>query len=343
MADPFAAYPLTAPPVPAAPIAKGIWDAYPLVPSAIAAPARQPQSALEYAEAGWQGSALGLAWRRRLPDLAIVDPDSAKWWERAITGVTGVAMDLPIMIPAGAKGGAIGTALGGPVGGIVGAGSAMFAAPAGIRTSLMEIYKAQAGQTPYDWFNIVRETAKAMAHEGAIGAAAFGTGALARGGLAATLGASGQAATAVGLGTATMATRGTARAAGAADIAGQIAGMVTFPAALEGRLPEQREFLDAAVVILTLKGAHVALEKTGVLKTIADRVANVYERTGKTPAEQVADAQADQTVKEDLSRKPSQNVERETFGEARMPTIQEALFTEAARLNELETAAAKAR
>ena len=283
------------PTLPAAPK----WAEAPLIEGGTAA---QPAVGLsENIQAGLQGSAIGLMVRGKLPDL-VMDPVNAAWWERLAAGVSGVAADLPIMIPAGAKGAAAGTAVAGPVGGILAGGAAMFAAPAGIRTSLTEFYKARGGETPIDWFNVVRETAKSMLHEGAVGAATFGAGAVARGGAAALMGASGQAATAVGLGTATMATKGASKVAGTADVAAQIAAMVTMPAALEGRMPEKREFLDAAAVILTLKGAHVALERAGALKTTAQRVMGVYEKTGKTPAEQVQDAMAKPEVAEDLTR-----------------------------------------
>jgi len=320
------------PPAPKAP--PGMYEGLQEVAPTNAA-VREPVGFLEHVEAGLQASAIGLAYRRKLPDL-VMNPETSRWWERLATGVAGVGADLPIMIPAGAKGAALGAAVAGPVGAIVGGGSAMFAAPAGIRTSLMEVYKAQAGQTPYDWFNIVRETAKAMVHEGAVGAVTFGAGAAARGAFAATMGATSQAATAVGLGTATMATRGAARAAGATDVAAQIAAMVTFPAALDGRLPEAREFVDAAGVILTLKGAHMGLERMGALKTTAQRIANVYERTGKTPAEQVADAQADVKVADELARGPAPDVPREPDGRVAMPSIQESLFRDQARLSALE-------
>src|SRR3989337_1744019 len=66
---------------------------------------REPQGFLEHAEAGIQASAIGLAWRQKLPDL-VMNPETSRWWERLATGVAGVAADLPIMIPAGAKGAA---------------------------------------------------------------------------------------------------------------------------------------------------------------------------------------------------------------------------------------------
>ena len=49
--------------------------------------------ALQHIQAGWQGSAPGLAWRRKLPDL-VMDPEHSSWWERALTGITHVGAEL---------------------------------------------------------------------------------------------------------------------------------------------------------------------------------------------------------------------------------------------------------
>lgn len=320
-----------------APAPKGWWENDPVVasPSEPAAPT-EAKGFVEHVQAGFQASAPGLAWRGKLPDL-VMNPETSKWWERLATGVTQVASELPIMIPAGAAGAAAG-APAGPAGSILAGGAAMFAAPAGIRTSLIEAYKARLATSPADWFNMTREVAQAMLKEGAIGAVTMGTGALARGAAASVLGGSAEVAKAVGLGSATMATRAGSMATGTADVAGQIAAMVTMPAALEGRLPHLQEFGDAAAVILTLKGAHMGLERAGVLRSTADRIAETYAKTGKTPAEQVADAQADPKVAADLTT-PTPEVPRETDGRIRMPEIQEALFKDTARLAELEDAA----
>src|SRR5258708_11934242 len=77
--------------------------------------------------AGWQGSATGLLKRQRLPDI-VLDPQHAKWYEHAISGISGTASDIPEMVVGGvagaAAGGAVGSAVpvvGTAVGGILGA------------------------------------------------------------------------------------------------------------------------------------------------------------------------------------------------------------------------------
>lgn len=267
----------------------------------VAAPSapRTASGLLEHAQAGFQQSVIGLGWRRKLPEL-VMDPQTAGWLERLATGVTQVASDLAIMIPAGMKGaavgGAAGTAVGGPVGGAVGGiltgGAAMFAAPAALRESLIQAYKARDAQTPVEWLNALQEVAKATAKEAAIGAVTMGAGSLA----ARTVGAAvapaiGQSIT-VGTGT---------KLIGTADVAAQIAAMVTAPAAIQGHMPEAREFADAAAVILTLKAGHTVLD-AALQRRTADRIASVYAKTGKSPIEQVADANRNPQVAEDLTR-----------------------------------------
>lgn len=278
----------------APPVPKSILDD--LEPVAIVGQPRKPEGAIESLQAGVQGSVAGLAWRGKLPEL-VINPEHSKWWERALSGVGQVAADLPIMIPSGAVGATKGAALGGfagpggaAVGGVLGGGAAMFGVVGGIRESLIQAYKSGEVKTAADWWNIVREVAGATAKEAAIGAVTMGAGSIA----ARTVGKA--IAPSIGAGLSV----GTARnVIATADVAAQIAGMTTMPAALQGRLPDLQEIGDAAVIIMALKGAHVAADKIGLLKT-AESIANTYVKTGKTPAEQVADAQADPTVAEDL-------------------------------------------
>jgi hypothetical protein len=143
MGSPFDAFPEVSgmPQPPAAPkaMAASIWDAYPEAPKAPAAtqpPPREASGVLESLQAGFQGSAPGLMWRRKLPDL-FVNPETSAWWERLASGVGQVGSELGIMIPAAIPGAAAGTAMtgGNPIGGLVGAGFTMGAVPALIRTT----------------------------------------------------------------------------------------------------------------------------------------------------------------------------------------------------------------
>lgn len=305
-----------APVVPAqAPPQEGNWlDAYPLAPSQ---GPREAVGTLEHLQAGLQGSVVGMLWRGKLPDL-IMNPEHAKWWERAATGIGAIAPDIvPIMMPAGAIGtargaaigGAAGTAIGGPpgtavgaaVGGVVGGGAAMFGAEDGIRQALIEAYKSGEVKTSADWWNIVREVAGATAKGMLVGGVTMGAGATA----ARVAGK----AIAPGIGT-TLSVPAATKVIGTADVAAQIAGMTTMPAALHGRLPDFQEFMDAAVVIGALKGAHMT----------ADRVMSTYAKTGRTPAQQVADIQE------------NPDVSRSTLPETPVPIKIDRLIAEATRL-----------
>ncbi|MHB0965564.1 MAG: ADP-ribosyltransferase-containing protein [Bellilinea sp.] len=246
-------------------------------------------------------------------------------------------MDLPIMIPAGMVGGAKGAAVGGAVagppgavaGGAIGGGAAMFGSVGVIRESLMQAYKAGDAEGPVDWFNIVRSIAGAGAHEAAIGAVTMGAGAVAArvAGKAIAPMVGTRFAVPTEIAGKTVAAGALTRATGTADVAAQIAAMVTMPAAMEGRLPEFKEFGYAAGVILTLKAGHVAVDKSGIMNA-TKRVMDTYVKTGKTPAEQVADAQKDASVAAELVGPPSPFPERPL-------KYQEQLFREVANTKEV--------
>lgn len=289
------------------------------------APLYQPRAASGVAEsiqAGFQGSALGLAWRRKLPDL-ITDPEHSKWWERAAAGFTHVGSELPLMIGGAIAGGAA-AAPTGPVGSLLGAGFGMGVVPATIRQSLMVAYQSGEIKTAADWFNAAREVATQALKEGGINAAAMGAGAVVKAGIAAAGGANAATSKAIGLGLATPITRRAAIGSEGADITTQIATMVSMPAALELRMPRMQEFIDAAILVGGMKAAHVT----------ATRMMTTYEKTGKTPAEQVADAQRDPKIADDIKQPEAAIPELPTRLDPLR--IQETLFVDVARLDALE-------
>ena len=303
-ADTAKAPALTTPP-PAAPRAPaGMYDGLelaPAQPTPTAPPQREAKGFLESAQAGLQASAPGLLWRGKLPEL-VLNPETASWWERAVSGIAQIGAELPIMVPAAIAGAppgaAIGSAIAGPgpgtvAGSLLGAGFSMGAVPAGIRESLIQSYKSGETKTPDDWFNIVREVATAMLKEGGINAVSMGAGGLAGRAASKAIGPSIGSKLAVpvervGSRSAQISTAGTI--VETVDLTTQIATMVAMPAALQGRLPTAQEFLDAAILVGGLKTAHVTAQK----------MTDVYRKTGRTPAEQVADAQADPQVAADL-------------------------------------------
>lgn len=290
-----------------APIVQAAAPRQPWEDAPIVRPAgpRTANGFLDALEAGWQGSATGLALRMRLPDV-VLDHTNAKWYEKVAAAGAQMVSEIPEMVVGAVAGGAAGTAggaavgsavpvvgtiAGGAVGGILGTGAGAFAVPAAIRESLIQAYTANEVGSSGDFLSRATIVLKTTGKEGLIGAATFGMGAAAKLGTATLMGA-GSAAGAIGTGAATMATRGGQAVVGTAGTAAELGTMVVTPAALEGRLPEPEDFLNAAILLAGAKGAAVA---AGKLQTI-------YARTGKTPEEVVAEAKADPTIAAEVAK-----------------------------------------
>ena len=86
--------------------------------------------------------------------------------------------------------------------------------------------------------------------------------------------------------------------------------MVGMGAALEGRIPEPKEFLDAAVVIT---GLHAA---TGMSRIASAKLKSIYAETGIRPVEVLEDIQRDPSILEDL-REPGEEIPRSFQGQIR--------------------------
>lgn len=237
--------------------------------------AREAKSFDDYLSAGFQQSVTGLAARGKAPDVA-VGPETS-WYGRFTANVAGMAGDIPAMIPGfmggAAAGGAAGTAVAGPPGAAAGALMGGFgganALPAALRTAMMDAYTrgeiTSASEFIERALHVAWETTKA----GVVGVATGGAGKAASVALP----------TASGIVTKAV-----------VPTAAQIGTMTTVGAALEGRLPEPQDFLDAAIVIGGLSAAGA----------VATRLRRVYAATGKTPTEVVADATRDPSIKAEL-------------------------------------------
>lgn len=244
------------------------WEDSPVVFQA--AGPRQASGVVDAIQAGYQGSATGLAVRGKLPDVQL-DPQHSTWYERLATGATQLAAEFPMMVAGGVGGGAAG-APAGPVGALLGGGAGAFALPAAIRESYMQAYTKGEITGSADFLNRASIVLKKTGKEAIVGAATAGAGKLA-----------GLGAEAAGLG---------AKATGASVLGAEGSALVVTPAALEGRLPEPQDFADAAILLVGLKGV-------GAAKT---KLTEIYSKTGKTPMEVMADAKRDPTIVEDLSK-----------------------------------------
>lgn len=219
-------------------------------------------------EAGYQGSLAGLVDRGRLPDIQL-DPTNSKWYERLAAGASQLFHETPEMLAGSMAGGAVGS-VAGPIGSLLGAGAGAFAIPAAIRESYIQAYSKGEIVDSADFLNRAAIVLKHTGKEALVGAATAGAGKLA-----------GLGAEALNLGS---------KATAATVLGAEGATLVVTPALLEGRLPEPQDFMDAAILLVGLKGVGVASRK----------LQDIYTSTGKTPTEVLADAKADPTIIEDL-------------------------------------------
>lgn len=244
---------------------------------------RQPRAAQgvgEAIQAGYQGSATGLAIRGKLPEIQL-DPTNSKWYERLAASASQLVSEAPMMVAGAIGGSATGTAVAPGVGTIVGGGAGAFALPAAIRESYIQAYQKGEITGTADFLNRAAIVLKHTGKEALVGGATAGAGK-----------AAGLAAETLGLG---------AKATMATTLAAEGSTLVVAPALLEGRLPEPQDFTDAAILLVGLKGAHMASSK----------LMSVYEKTGKTPIEVMADAKSDPTIIEDLQKPAAQSAQPE--------------------------------
>lgn len=232
---------------------------------------KEADSFLEAIEAGFDMSVTGLITQGR-PD--VVMSENAPMFYRIASQVGTLAGDVPAML-AGALGGApvgaatmgaagsvvpvAGTAAGVVAGTVFGAGAGAMALPEGMRTALMDHYEKGDIHSFSDFWERVSAVAINSLKAGVIGGVTAGAG-----GVVAKAGAK-IAAPAI--------------AKTAAQLSAEVLTMTTVGAALDGRVPEPQEFLDAAVLVGGLHGA----------TTAAGKIRRMYGKGNVSPA-QVAEA-----------------------------------------------------
>lgn len=245
---------------------------------------RAAESFDDYLKAGFQQSVTGLATRGKMPDVAL--DENAPWYGRFMSSVAGIAGDVPAIVPGfvsgaavgGATGGAVGTAVpvignaaGAASGTLIGGWAGANALPAGLRAAMMEMYTKGEIKSSSDFIDRALHVAWETGKGATIGA---------------FTGAAGLAAKAVLPVAAPMLTK----AAGVT--AAEVATLATVSKALEGKLPEPSDFIDAAVLLVGVKSAPV----------VAGKLRSLYVKTGKEPAQVIADATQDPTIIEDLTK-----------------------------------------
>lgn len=240
--------------------------------------------------AGWQNSTSGLMKRQQLPDITM--PEDSTWYQRLAFNTTSLAGDVPAMV-GGFLVGAGGGAPTGPGAAITGMGGA-FALPAALRATMMDAYGKGEFHSASDFISRASGIMLDAGKNWVVGATTAGAGIAAKP-VAASIGLTGRAAT-------------------AAVTSAEIGTMVTTAKAMEGQLPEPKDFLDAALTLAAFKTvpflAGKVQEGIDTVKehapAVADTLRTIYAQTGKMPAEVVKDAGQDPTVMQDVLGRPGE-------------------------------------
>lgn len=225
---------------------------------------------------GTQGSVEGLATRRTMPNALRPEQVQELSWSQRLAMQAGTLLgDIPSMAVGSVAGASTGPAA------PIAMPAAAFAYTEGRRAIYMQAIEKGEVQNAAEFIErekiILGSTAK-----GAVVGAATGAAGLAGGTLAKTLGAGAMGQTATRLGA-------------------EIGTMPTAGAALEGRLPEPQEFVDAALLIGTLGGLGVGVQRIVTAKQqLTPKLRAVFEKTGKQPEQVLIDAKQDATVLQDM-------------------------------------------
>lgn len=235
-----------------------------------------PVSLWDSMKYGFQGSVTGLALREKLPDALTPEQvaDLSVWQRMGMQAGT-LTGDLPTMVAGGFMG-----AFGGVAAPVTIPGGAM-ALTEGTRAIYMEQIKNGNVQNAEQFMQRMGTVLTEAGKGGVIGGATGAAGKLA-----------GVAAKAAGAGS---------LATGAATVTAEVATMPTVAAGLEGRLPEPKEFVDAAMLVAGLKATGAtgrAVMNTGA--RLVPKLRETYARTGKDPVQVLEDARNDGTVRQDL-------------------------------------------
>jgi len=243
---------------------------------------KEADSFIEALEAGFDMSVVGLMQGR--PDTVL--PEHAPMFYRIASQVSMMAGDIPAMIAGGIGGGSGGAALAGAagsvvpvagtaagiaVGGTIGTGAGAMALPEAIRTVMMEHYEKGDVQSFSDFWERTSAVFINSLKAGVIGGVTAGVG--------------GKVATIAAKSTMPVAAKTTAQ------LMSEVTTMTMVGSALEGKLPEPSEFLDASVLVLGMHGAGMAGKK----------IRNMYAKGNVTPLAVVEHAQQNPKLQQEIA------------------------------------------
>lgn len=253
----------------------------------------QAEGLLETMEAGFQGSATGLAVRQKLPDLTM--PEDAGFSQRMAFNAAQMVTDLPLMLAGGSAGAVVGAAIGGGVGSVVpvvgnavgagvggvgGAGAGAFMLPTALREVMIDHYKNGSVGSWRELWDRAKPILLSTLKSGAVGATTGVVGKVA-----------GPVAEAIAAPLAKTASPVVASGAKTAmTLASEWATMTNVGAWVDGRTATLRDYEDTAAFVF---GFHAA--KEGSVKLM-----EIYRQTGIDPKQVYADSRANPDIEVDL-------------------------------------------
>jgi hypothetical protein len=262
-------------------------------------------------KAGLQSSVTGLAARGKLPDSQMTGEEP--WYSRVASSGAQMVGDAPFMLLGGLTGATIGGAAGAavaaptgetagvatvPIGAAIGGWSGAMAVPTALRDALIDSYKNGNFKSWSDFWQRYQPIMWDTTKSAVIGAAA---------------GAAGKA---VGVVSPEIEKSLLARFMGptaattAAKMSAEVATMSSVGAALNGKMPEPKDFIDNAVLMLAAHGAtaiagNVVSNTPEQVGKVSSKLMDTYRATGVPPDQILEHAKSEPTVAQDLlSDKP---------------------------------------
>ncbi len=228
--------------------------------------AREAKTLSEAIEAGLKSSIVGMLAREDVPDIVVTGNTST--FPRLTASAISLGLDIPFFVAGAVAGAAPGAGFLTPVTASAGA----FAFHAGVRQLLVDAYtKDDVASFSEAWDRL--SSAMLEAGKGYVLGGAVGTAGAVGAGAAPVIGA---------------------RAARVASPAAEVVTLAKVGAALDGRVMEPHELLDAAILIGMLRFGSAATRKA------RDRLGKTYVETGKRPVDVAKDAVLDPSIREDL-------------------------------------------
>lgn len=244
--------------------------------------------------AGWDLSVTGLVTQGKSPEVAL--GENATTFDRIAHGVGLLLGDLPATIAGFAGGGAAGGAAGAavaaptaevaapvtvPLGALIGSGAGAAALPEGSRQALLAAYAARDGKIK-TWQDAIQVAGEGMIETTKAGVIGAITGPLG--------GKVGQVASKLGAPTVV---------AGGANATSQALGATALGGAMNGRVPDARDFEAGAVLALGFHTAGAAYNSKSV-RRVQSNLEEMYRRTGVTPWEAASRAAEDPRYKAEI-------------------------------------------